>query len=139
MSTLRDDDLADVLACLAPDGELVVGMLVELAASPTGDARVLPAIEALLGDVRVVTPWVTPIQFATLGTLAAMALIREREAAGIIELSQPTAPLPLTIAALSTLAQQAGLSGVAWGDPSVLAERLLAVGAWPVGDPRSMG
>lgn len=81
---LNDDDLRAVEASLADaDPAERAAMLAVLRDNPTGDARLLPPIEALLADTTPCLMQVKPFVFCEVRWLAAHALAAERAARGI--------------------------------------------------------
>ncbi|MFI9817836.1 hypothetical protein [Saccharothrix variisporea] len=107
---LTDDELHEIVDMLnASDAHRRTTMLGVLAQDPSGDSRLLPAVEALLADD---TPDLIsiPMLFGEVRWLAAHALAAERRAAGVptaVEL--PGVPEPLTSDELSNLVDRAGL------------------------------
>ena len=105
-----DDDTALLLQDLAsPDVQDRVAVLKVLVEDPTGDARILAALEALLQD-RSACLLALPRVYGELRWLAAQALVRELEQAGAErELHLTAVPAPLTAADLAHRAAAAGL------------------------------
>ncbi|MBP2338121.1 hypothetical protein JOF41_004299 [Saccharothrix coeruleofusca] len=107
---IADDELAEVIDILkSPDTYRRTTMLGVLAKDPSGDPRLLPAVEELLTDE---TPDLIsiPLLFGEVRWLAAHALVAERRAAAVptpVELRG--VPEPLTSDELSYLVDEHGL------------------------------
>lgn len=108
---LSDEDLAYTLEGIeGPDVSRCAIALRMLVGSPTGDARLLPAVEARLADRRGCVVGL-PYRYGEVRWLAAHALASERATLGVVDAVVVEVVEPLDTAGLLSAAERCGVPG----------------------------
>jgi hypothetical protein len=136
---LTEEELERIIFELKKDNFHRSDTLIFLSAKPTGDKRILPAIEALLEDRETIITGASPLHYGETRLIAAIALVAERAAAGITEVVKlPGTFYPLETGEIHILAENANIDMSGYNDPVVklleTLQKLLARGLVPLYD-----